>query len=251
ANVLKCSEVRMKVICAGLMKTGTSTLTKALQVLGYNVYGAPDGIKFHQQEWLDSFGTDHLPNFEEIFKGVDAVTDHPAAFWFEEISNAFPEAKIILTVRDSEEVWLKSWQEHLRIPDKLLPFYMKIILEIAPSRRKTRHYFNTMHRAVIGGTDPEAGALYRGKYRQHNARVPAVIPAEKLLVYNVKQGWKPLCEFLGCDVPCGQFPRANAGHSSTEIQMSQEIEQAINEATTAFIFAFVILCLLTAIFYLF
>ena len=241
----------MKVICAGLMKTGTNSLAKALQVLGYNVYEAPDGFTFHRQEWLDSFGTDRLPNFKEIFKGVDAVTDHPAAFWFEEISNIFPEAKVILTVRDSEEVWLKSWQEHLRIEDQLLPFYTKMLLEIAPSRRKTRHYFDIMHQAIIGGTNPEAAALYRAKYRQHNTRVQAVIPAEKLLVYNVKQGWKPLCEFLGCDVPPFQLPRANAGHSLTNIQMTKEIEHGISEASATFIFAFAILCFLFALFYLY
>ena len=241
----------MKVICAGLMKTGTSSLAKALKVLGYNVYEAPDGYTFHQQEWLDSFESDRLPNFQEIFKGVDAVTDHPAAFWLEETLKVFPTAKVILTVRDSEEVWLKSWQEHLRTEDKLLPFYMKILLEIAPSRRKTRHYFDTMHRAIVGSAIPEAAALYREKYRQHNTRVQVVIPTEKLLVYNVKQGWKPLCDFLGCDVPSTQFPRANAGRSGTKTQMTKEIEQAVSEASAIFFYSFAVLCLLAAFFYIY
>ncbi|XP_078346053.1 uncharacterized protein LOC144631489 [Oculina patagonica] len=219
----------MKVICAGLMKTGTSTLTKALEVLGYTVYHYASK-HFDLQIWQDSFETGHLPDFKEVFKVVDAVTDHPQAFWFEEISNAFPEAKIILTVRDSEEAWLKSCQEHLRIESKLLPFYMKILLQIAPSRRKIRHYFDVMHNAIHGSSNPEAGALFRAKYRQHNARVQAVIPAEKLLIYNVKQGWKPLCEFLGCDVPSTEFPRANVGHADTKINMAKEIQQAKLEA---------------------
>ena len=238
----------MKVICAGLMKTGTCSLARALEVLGYEVY-YHSSKHFHLQEWLDSFETDRLPDFKEIFKDVDAVTDHPAAFWFEEISNAFPEAKVILTVRDSEEAWLKSWQAHLRMKSTLVPTYMKVLLEIAPSRRKARHYFDVMHQAVCGSANPEAGAVYKARYRQHNARVQAVIPAEKLLVYNVKEGWKPLCEFLGCDVPSIQFPHANVGHSDTKKTMTKKIKQAKMEALLVFIFVLAALFIVAALFY--
>ncbi|XP_078354457.1 uncharacterized protein LOC144639074 [Oculina patagonica] len=235
----------MKIICAGLMKTGTSSLTKALEVLGYTVYHYASK-HFDLQVWQDTFETNHLPDFKEVFKDVDAVTDHPQAFWFEEISNAFPEAKVILTVRDSEEAWLRSCQEHLRIESELLPFYMKILLKIAPSRRKTGHYFDVMHHAIHGSSNPEAGVLYRAKYRQHNARVQAVIPTEKLLIYNVKQGWKPLCEFLGCEVPSTEFPRANVGHADTKINMTKEIKQASQEAVLFLIFVFAILSFFAA-----
>ena len=49
-----------------------------------------------------------LQLFASMYKDVDAVTDHPAGFWYEEILQAFPDAKVILNVRDSEDVWLKS-----------------------------------------------------------------------------------------------------------------------------------------------
>ena len=231
----------MKVICAGLGKTGTTSLAKALQVLGYNVYDFPEHFQFHRQEWLDSFETDRHPNFKEIYDGVDAVTDVPPAFWFEEISVTFPEAKVILTVRDSEDAWLKSWKEHLQ----LAPLYVKILFFILPSLARMKHFFDTLHQAIYGSTNPEATALYRVKYRQHNERVKAVIPAENLLVFNVKQGWKPLCEFLGCEVPSTPFPRANVAHSDTK----SKISQVLYEATTpiAFIILFVIF-LLAAVF---
>ena len=240
----------MKVICAGLMKTGTCTLARALEVLGCEVY-YQSSKHFNLQQWLDSFETDRLPNFRKVFKDVDAVTDHPAAFWIEEIFNAFPEAKVILTVRDSEEVWLKSWQGHLRMARNMLPFYMKVLLEIAPWRRKTRHYFTVMHHAICGSVNPEAGALYRAKYRHHNARVQAVIPSEKLLIYNVKEGWKPLCEFLGCDVPSTQFPRANVGHSDTKKTMAKKLERARREALVvcSIIMVFVLSSAVIAFFY--
>jgi len=188
----------MKVICAGLGKTGTTSLAKALQVLGYNVYDFKEHYEFHLQQWLDSFETDRHPNFKEIYEGVDAVTDVPPAFWFEEISADFPEAKVILTVRDSEDAWLKSWREHLQLALEFFTrFYTKPLFIIVPWMRKTKRFLDTLHQAIYGSFNPEATALYRVKYRQHNERVQAVIPAEKLLVFNVKQGWKPLCEFLG------------------------------------------------------
>ena len=210
----------MKVICAGLAKTGTTSLAKALQVLGYNVYDFQEHYEIHFQQWLDSFETGHHPNFKEIYQGVDAVTDVPPAFWFEEISAVFPEAKVILTVRDSEDAWLKSWKEHLQLGSKILPFYVQFLFYIVPWMKKTKHFFDTLHQAIYGSFNPEATALFRVKYRQHNERVQAVIPAEKLLIFNVKQGWKPLCEFLGCDVPSTPFPRVNVAHSDTKSKVS-------------------------------
>ncbi|XP_078361392.1 uncharacterized protein LOC144645717 [Oculina patagonica] len=225
----------MKVICAGLAKTGTTSLAEALQVLGYNVYDYKEHLQFHRQEWLDSFETDRHPNFKEIYEGVDAVTDVPPAFWFEEISAA----KVILTVRDSEDAWLKSRKGHLQLPAQL-PFYVKILFIIVPWMRKRKHFIDTLRRAIYGSTNPEATALYRVKYRQHNERVQAVIPAEKLLVFNVKQGWKPLCDFLGCDVPSIPFPRANVAYSVAKKKLSRL------GRTEAFVILFVVLLLVAA-----
>jgi len=226
----------MKVICAGLAKTGTTSLAKALQVLGYNVYDFKEHFTFHRQEWLDSFETDRLPDFKGIYQGVDAITDVPPAFWFEEIAAVFPEAKVIVTVRDSEEVWLKSWKEHLQV-GKDRPF----LLKVAGWWNNSRHFFNTLHNAIYGSFNPEATALFRKRYRQHNERVQAVIPAERLLVFNVKQGWKPLCEFLGCDIPSTQFPRANVGQADVKKYFAEYATKA--KSTIAFIFLFgILLC---------
>jgi len=203
--------VKMKVICVGLAKTGTTSLAKALRILGYNVYDFKEHFTFHRQEWLDSFETDRLPNFKEMYQGVDAITDVPAAFWFEEIAAVFPEAKVILTVRDSEEQWLESWKRQCQFI-KNRPFLVKIALWW----NSDEHFLRTNRVAIFGSSNPEATALFRKKYRQHNERVQAVISAERLLVYNVKQGWKPLGEFLGFDIPSTQFPRENVGQAETK-----------------------------------
>jgi len=224
----------MKVICAGLAKTGTTSLAKALQILGYNVYDFREHLSFHRQQWLDSFETDRLPDFKEIYHGVDAITDVPPAFWFEEIAAAFPEAKVILTVRDSEEMWLKSWKEHLQMIKNV-----SFLLKISFWWNNALHFGDTLHNAIYGGYNPEATALFRKKYRQHNERVQAVIPAERLLVFNVKQGWKSLCEFLGCDIPSTQFPRANVGHADGKKYAAEYAAKV--KSTIAYIFLFGIL----------
>ena len=93
----------MKVICAGLSKTGTKSMAKALRILGYNVYDFEEHFKFHGQEWLDVYETDKAPDFYSMYKDVDAVTDGPPNVFFAEILEAFPDSKVIPMVRDNEK----------------------------------------------------------------------------------------------------------------------------------------------------
>ena len=70
--------------------------------------------------------------------------------------------------------------------------------------------------------NPKSTCVFRKRYRMHNHRVKSIVPSEKLLVYNVKQGWKPLCDFLGCEVPTSAFPHEN---------IKGEIATRMNETT--------------------
>ena len=84
-------------------------MAKALEILGFRVYDWKEHVTIHVDEWLDIYLKGKTPDSASImYKDVDAVTDHPAGFWYEEILEAFPDAKVILNVRDSEDVWLKS-----------------------------------------------------------------------------------------------------------------------------------------------
>ena len=203
------TSIKMKVICAGLSKTGTTSLASALRVLGYKVHDLPEHIQEHADEWLAIYRGEKTPDFVSMYDGVDGVTDLPAAFWYEEILEAFPEAKVILTVRDNDDVWVQSWVKHLRLTRDGIKF-------AALFSSKVRNYleiFNTVDLAVYGSVSPTATSLFKKKYNAHNERVQAVIPAEKLLIYSIKQGWAPLCQFLGVDVPLREFPHENVGGS--------------------------------------
>ena len=106
---------KMKVICAGLMKTGTKSHAKALRQLGFLVYDAEEHFSFHLQSWYAILGEAKEPDFLSMYRDVDAVTDAPASIFYEEILKAFPDAKVILSERDSEDVWLASWIKQTEI----------------------------------------------------------------------------------------------------------------------------------------
>lgn len=71
----------MKVICAGLSKTGTKSLAKALRMLGFTVFDYPEHKKVHLDEWLDVYCQGKEPDFVSMYRNVDAVTDIPSAYW--------------------------------------------------------------------------------------------------------------------------------------------------------------------------
>ena len=200
----------MKIICAGLSKTGTKSIAKALQVLGFSVFDFMEHITIHHDEWVSIYRHGKIPDFLSMYKDVDAVTDLPAAIWYEEIHQTFPDAKVILSVRDSEEVWLKSWTNHTSVY-RNVGFLKKMIMwYIIPyTKGIDATFIEDIRMSAYGTLRPESTVLHKKKYREHNERVQAVIPKEKLLIFNVKQGWKPLCEFLRCEIPDEEFPRVN------------------------------------------
>ena len=199
----------MKIICAGLGKTGTVSLAEALKTLGHNAFHFMDHMSYHGKEWRDLYHDGIVPNFATMYKDVDAVTDLPAAFWFQEILEVFPDAKVILTVRDSEEQWVQSLLKHFKLVDEIFPLYYQIL----PRPRQMRSFITKLHHATWGSENLNSSFLYKKKYREHNQRVQAIVPANNLLVFNVKEGWQPLCKFLDCAVPSQDFPRKNVAGS--------------------------------------
>ena len=89
------SFTKMKVICAGFGKTGTKSVQAALKELGYNVYDYMENFEYLYEDWMKIFkdgGTKE--DFRRMFENVDAVTDAPAFYFWDEIHKAFPEAKV-------------------------------------------------------------------------------------------------------------------------------------------------------------
>ena len=220
----------MKVICAGMSKTGTKSLAKALRFLGLTVFDVEEQIMTHYDAWRAVFLEGQAPDFAKMYSEVDAVTDGPSFCFYKEILQAFPEAKVVLNVRENENVWAESFMAELRtqqIDNSSMSFLDRVLWFLSPTfRRNTsegilRKYFvNQMMRYLFGSILPMKGTyLLRKRYLEHNERVQSVVPSDKLLVYKVTQGWGPLCQFLNCEEPKEPFPHENVKSSvSTKIR---------------------------------
>ena len=197
-------------------------MAKALEILGFKVYDWKEHVTIHVDEWLDLYLNGKTPDFASMYKDVDAVTDIPANIWYEEILQAFPDAKVILSVRDSEDAWLKSF---VRENDEEMLSHDGFLVRWLLRNWSHPKFYALLYcskLAAVGSLQTESTVLYRKRYREYNEREQTVIPKERLLVYNVKQGWEPLCSFLGCEVPQESFPWANRGHGGTLQTLARE-----------------------------
>ena len=198
----------MKVICAGLQKTGTKSISKALRHLGYAVFDWEEQIFDFLDHWVDVFQNGTKPDVKQIYQNADAVVDIPGNFFWEEILKAFPDCKVILSERE-ENSWVKSFVNQLESFERNDQLTPRINLLLSKTSRKFNDVASPCYHALFGSINPKSTCVFRKRYRMHNHRVKSIVAAEKLLVYNVKQGWKPLCDFLGCEVPTSAFPHEN------------------------------------------
>ncbi|XP_078495834.1 uncharacterized protein LOC144751854 [Ciona intestinalis] len=206
----------MKVIVAGFPKTGTKTMQAALKELGYNVYDYMENFEFLEKEWKQICtvgGSTEL--FRKMYENVDAVTDIPGCAFWDEILKAFPDAKVILTLRENEDEWFESFERQAN-ENLSLKWKLKILLSVTGLR-----LYNHGRRIVLSTLsykldDALNKTVLKMRYRRHNAHVLQNAPKDHLLVFNVKSGWGPLCTFLGVPVPDTPFPHKNKNASIVE-----------------------------------
>jgi len=214
----------MKVICAGFPKTGTKSMAMALRQLGYGpVHDFEEHLEYNLDNYLDFLeGRVDGSIFKSIYKDVDAVMDMPAVDVWYILHQQFPDAKVILMVRDNENEWLNSYYGML--------LYFCTNFGVSYFWGKARHYLsrtrnklNRLHKFNLifsTGADNATDVKYKlhhllspeqwkSQYVKHNAAVKSIVPGENLLVFNVKEGWEPLCSFLGVQVPDIPFPFEN------------------------------------------
>ena len=134
------------------------------------------------------------------YAGFNAAVDWPTAAFWRELAAAYPEAKMILTVRPPEE-WCRSFSE------TIYP-----LIEAADRAEPEQRPFLDMVAAVVSKTGfriPSAREEIIAAFERHVAAVKATLAPERLLVFQVKEGWGPLCRHLGVPVPANDFPRTN------------------------------------------
>ena len=223
----------LQIIGAGLGRTGTLSLKLAIEQLGFmGCYHMVEVLMnpSHAAYW--NAAADGRADWARIFAGYAATVDYPGCRYWRELAGAYPEAKVILTVRDPQR-WFESTQatifsdhnrQRLQFPE-LDDFFAKNVFADFGDRIHDRDYMVEM-------------------FQQHNEDVKRSISPERLLVFEVKEGWAPLCEFLDVPMPSEPFPHANsreemaamikaaqaAGHSQPPPnleQMSEMVRQRV------------------------
>jgi hypothetical protein len=178
------------------------SLKRALEILGFGrCYHFTELLKRrHAARWLAIVNGEHA-DWDEVFTGYSATVDWPGAAYYRALADCYPDAKVILTVRDPDE-----W--HASISEALLPLRGTLSAWIPWASRLARLTDRVIWDGTFDGRADERDFAV-ARFRRHTREVCAAIEPQRLLVFDVKQGWEPLCRFLGRPVPGVPFPRAN------------------------------------------
>jgi hypothetical protein len=196
----------LKIVGAGWGRTGTTSTLAALNELGfgpsYTFFTIMSEKPEHFPLWLAAYAGEPV-DWHALFAGFNSVVDWPACDFYPALLNEWPEARVILNVRDPEG-WYASmvntiWEVYEQMREAGQTVESSQLFRLG----QTMVWQGTFH----GRFTDKAYAI--SLFEQHNERVQAELPAEKLLVYDVKDGWEPLCRFLDIPIPDHPFPRLN------------------------------------------
>jgi len=211
-TLLGRGDCQMRVLGVGLGRTGTSTLHRALEILGLK------SIHFDTNRLNDILaGVTPNPDFRR-YDDIDAVTDIPSAYFFSELLEAYPESKAILTIRDINTWWKSiSYHSNIRTPISKKGFrcYASRVLglkqQLEMDREEKYDMFRILMRNYVYGSIVASEFLYKKKYVEHNNHVIATVPAKRLLIIDITagDGWDKICPFLGMPMPSEIFPHEN------------------------------------------
>ncbi|KAJ3125306.1 hypothetical protein HK098_000370 [Nowakowskiella sp. JEL0407] len=218
----------LEIIGAGLPRTGTTSLKAALEELGYPTYHMVENIQHNDSEkWLTILKDNHGRDFKDwdyIFaqKGrrvYAASVDAPGCTFYKNLMEFYPDTKVILTVRDNPQVWVDSSRETVYKASQSGGGFLGVVSGFVFRnifRSKMIEMINKVfftHPDACNGAlekaDFDGGKAAREFYTNWNDEVVKYVPSDKLLLFNVKEGWGPLCKFLGKPIPDKPFPRVN------------------------------------------
>lgn len=194
----------LRIVGAGLGRTGTLTLKIALEHLGFAPCHHMTEVLIHPEQmafWRRA-GDGEMVDWDEVFSAYLASVDWPGAHFYKQLADHYPDAKVILTVRDPKR-WFDSASETI-----FKVMQSGVMSEGKPPEDPSRFAEIIIEKNTFHGDFSEANAI--ATFERHNDEVRRLIPPERLLVYEVTQGWQPLCAFLGLPVPDAPFPRTNA-----------------------------------------
>jgi len=202
----------LRVVGAGLGRTGTSSLKAALELLlggrcyhMYELRERPADVA----RWERALAGEPL-DWEEVFGDFRATVDWPAASFWPELAAAYPDAVVLLSRRASAADWWASMEKTI----------VALLREPPPEDDPQLARQRRMTRAILAARLDERWwererAL--AAYERHNERVRSEVPAARLIEWAAGDGWGPLCERLGLPEPQDPFPHLNTTPEFREI----------------------------------
>jgi len=193
----------LQVIGAGLGRTGTVSLKAALERLGFGPCHHMFEVVEHQEQiplWNRAADGEAI-EWEDIYAAYKSTVDWPGAYFYAELAERYPEAKVILTTRDPQS-WYDSISETVFERQEAMGMTVKL-----PPDHPVRFSGIIISDKTFGFDFSRENAI--AVFERHNAEVRRRIAPERLLEYSVSEGWDKLCKFLGVPVPDEPFPRAN------------------------------------------
>jgi len=196
----------LSVIGSGFGRTGTLSLKHALERLGFGpchhmeeAFKNPDRVPLWQR-----IAAREATDLQQVYAGYRAQVDWPGAHVWREAAAAFPDARVVHSVRPPES-WWKSYSATI---GRFFEVYGDIDLPPHIRAMSDAAYEIIVNQTLDGRTLDKESAL--AAFRKRTDDVRAAIPSERLLIFDVAEGWEPLCRFLDVPVPNEPFPRLNS-----------------------------------------
>jgi hypothetical protein len=194
--------MKLRVVGAGLPRTGTASLAVALErLLGGRIYhmSVIPGHPFELGTGWNQALAGETHDWDRLFDGYIAAVDWPASMFWRELSEAYPDALVLLSVRDSAETW---WQS---VNATILPVAR---MALAPDWNEGRGLLDLFERFTRSKQWDDSATLMAA-YERHNAEVRQTVPPHRLLEWRASEGWAPICRTLGVPAPDVPFPWTN------------------------------------------
>jgi hypothetical protein len=205
----------LQVIGSGIGRTGTHSLKLALEQLGFGKCYHMEELFRHPEQlvYFQKAEKGEEVDWDELFKGYVSAVDYPVARYYKQLITAYPQAKIIHTTRDAE-AWYNSAIETIfwaTKPSFGRIFKMMIRMPFSSAVRKrfpVLKYDGELIDNIFGKNLKDKQEIIR-RFNAINEETLNFIPKDRSLVYEVKTGWEPLCNFLNVPIPDTPFPRSN------------------------------------------
>jgi hypothetical protein len=192
----------LRVVGAGLGRTGTRSLKDALQrLLGGKVHHMSDALADPERQvplWQAAIGGAPYDTWAPALDGFVASVDWPSCRWYETLAAQHPDAMVLLSHRRDADTWWRSAERTI---------FVRIQNEDDPRAEAFRSMVRPLIVEHIGSYTDEA--IAKAGYERHNAEVRERIPGNRLIEWMPGDGWEPLCDALGIDVPPEPFPVTN------------------------------------------